>query len=165
MRDLGKRWLHLRQLAGFQQLIRYARIFKHGDIAGRVFVLLRGTEQLKRTALTPFIFNARRGTQRFQAVAAVFRQPHHAPFVFHIVAGVAVAQHLPHPLKLELRAVEADRQRRMSLKHPFDRLQRNARGRPRRSVARGDLPRIRRTGFQRRTGFAIDNGNLMSRLT
>lgn len=37
----------------------------------------------------PFIFLSG-DTQCFQAITAVFRQTHHPPFVFHVVAGVAV---------------------------------------------------------------------------
>ncbi len=90
VRYFCQRGLHFRQAAGFQQLIRYASIFQHGDIAGRVFILLFGTEQLQRPTLTPFILNIGFGAQCFQAITAVFRQTYHPPFVFHVVAGVAV---------------------------------------------------------------------------
>ena len=165
MRNFRQRRFNLTKLAGFQQLVRYAGIFQHGDIAGGILVLLLGAEQLQRPALAAFVLNPRRRAQRFQTVAAVFRQAHHAPFVLHVVAGVAVAQHLPHPLQLELRAVKADGQRRVALEHPFNRFQRNARRSPRRRIPRRDLPGVRRAGFKRGTGFTIDNGYVMSRLT
>jgi hypothetical protein len=82
-----------------------------------------------------------------QAVAAVLRQTDHAAFVFHVVASVAVAQHLPHPFQLELGAIEAYRQRRVTLEHPFDGLQRHARRGPRRGIAGRNLSGISGTGF------------------
>ena len=165
MRDFRQGRFHLRQLARFQQLIRDARILEYSDITGGVFVLLGGAEQLQGASLTAFILDTGGGTQRFQAVAAVLRQTYHPPFVFHVVRSVAVAQHLPHPLQLELGAVETDRQRRMALEHPLNRLQRYARCRPRRRVARRDLSGVRRAGLQCRTRFPIDDGYIMPGLT
>ncbi|MNL60307.1 hypothetical protein D3C87_1841060 [compost metagenome] len=59
VRHFGQRRFHLCQLARLEELIRYAGIFQHGNIARGVFVLLRGAEQLQRAALTPFVLNSR----------------------------------------------------------------------------------------------------------
>ena len=165
MGNLRQRRFNLGETRGFQQLIRHPRIFQHGDIAGGVLILLGGAEQLQRSALTALVGNTGGFTQGFQTVAAVLRQAHHPPFVFHIVSRVAVAQHLPHPLQLETGAVQANRQRRMALEHPFNRLKRHARCRPGRGIARRDLPGVGGAGLERRTGLTVDNRYLMPRLT
>jgi hypothetical protein len=61
--------------------------------------------------LAAFVFDAGAGAQGFEAVAAVFSQAHHAFLVDGVAFGIAVLQHLPHPLQLEQGAVRADGQR------------------------------------------------------
>ena len=120
MRHFCQCGFDFRQTVCFQQLIWHASVFEHGDVAGSVLILLSGTEKLQGSALAPLVLDTGRGAQRFQAITAVFRQSHHASFIFHVVAGVAVAQHLPHPFQLELGSVKTDGQRSVALKHPLN---------------------------------------------
>ncbi|MNN65383.1 hypothetical protein D3C81_1808810 [compost metagenome] len=105
MGNLRQRRFNRRQLAGLQQFVRHSGVLQHGDVLGRAVKLLLGAEQLQRAALTAFVLDAGFLTQSFNAVAAVFRQTHHTAFIGHIVGGIAVFQHLPHPSQLETAAV------------------------------------------------------------
>ncbi|CAB3775275.1 hypothetical protein LMG29542_08657 [Paraburkholderia humisilvae] len=122
VRGRGKRRFGARELGGHQQFIGDVRFLQHRDVFGGAIQLLLRAEHLQRAAGAAFVLNARFGAQRLQAVAAVFGQTHHARLVHRIAPGRAVAQHLPHPLQLEWRAVQTDRERRVLLEHPFDRL-------------------------------------------
>ena len=62
VRHFRQRRLDFRQSTGFQQLIRHTGVFQHGDVARGVLILLRGTEQLQRPALPPFILDTGRRT-------------------------------------------------------------------------------------------------------
>ena len=162
MAHFRQRRFNVQQAVCLQQLVRHARLLQYRDIAGRVFELLVGAEKLQRAALPAFILDTGALAQRLQAVAAVLRQAHHTSFVFHIVASVAVAQHLPHPFQLERRAIQPNSQRRVALEHPLNRLQRYARRRPRRSVAGRDLPGVSGAGLFGRPRLTIDNRHFMS---
>ncbi|OJB36240.1 hypothetical protein BGV56_15570 [Burkholderia ubonensis] len=124
-------------------------------------MLLRA-EQLQRAARAAFVLDARVGAQRLDAIAAVFGEADHAALVHRVALGRAVAQHLPHPLQLEAGAVEADRERRVLLEHPLDRLQWHAGRGPRRRVAGRDLARVREARVERRAGLPVDHRDFMT---
>ena len=158
-----QRRLNARQLVSVQQFVRHARLAQHLDIFTGAVELLLSAEQLQRAALPSFIGDAGLFAQRLQAVAAVFGDAHHAAFILLIVLHVAVAQHVPHPFQLKAAAVQADSQRRMTLEHPFNRLQRHARRGPGRRVTGRYLTRVACAGLQRSIGLAIQHRHLMAR--
>jgi hypothetical protein len=92
----------------------------------------------------------------------ILGQAHHAFLVDGVAVGVAVLEHLPHPLQLEQRAVRADRQRRVALEQPLDGLQRDAGRGPGRGVAGRDLAGVGEAGFQRRPRLAVDHGDVVA---
>ncbi len=74
----------------------------------RAVELLLRAEHLQRAAGAAFVVDAGFGAQRLQTIAAVFGEADHASLVDRVARRRAVLQHLPHPLQLELRAVEAN---------------------------------------------------------
>ena len=117
-----------------QQLIGHAATFQHTDVLASGFELLASAKQLQRTAHALFVLNAGLRTQRSQTVAAVLGETQHALFVDGISIGRAIQQHRRHPLQLVQAAVELDRERRVPLEHPAQRLQWNARSCPGRRI-------------------------------
>jgi len=155
-----ERGLGVRKRRAPEQLERHARLAQHGDVLCRRLELLLGAEHLQRAELAAFVADACFVAQRAQAVAAVFGQAQHPRLVHRIARRAAVREHLHHPLELEQRAVGPDRQRCMPLEQPFQRLQRNARRRPRRRIAGRNLARVGEAGFPCRLGLAIDDRHL-----
>ncbi len=153
----------LNELGGRQQFERHVRLFQHGDVLRRAIELLLRAENLQRAAGTVFVIDASVRAQRLQAVAAVFGEAHHAALVDGIARRRAVLQHLPHPLQLKRGAVEADRERRVLLEHPLDGLQRHARCRPWRRVARRNLSCIGEARFEGGAGFTVDHRDFVAR--
>ncbi len=162
VRDGRERRFGVLQLGRRQQFERHVRFAQHRDVLRRAVELLLRAEQLQRAARAAFVLDAGVGAQRLQAVAAVFGKAHHTALVDRIALGRAVAQHLPHPLELEARAIEADRERRMLFEHPLDGLQRHAGRGPRRRIAGRDLAGIREARLERRAGFPVDHRDLMT---
>ena len=163
VRYRGERGFGLEQLGGRQQFERHVRVLQHGDVLRGAVELLLRAEHLQRAAGAAFVIDAGVRAQRLQAVAAVFGEAHHAALVDRIALLRAVLQHLPHPLQLERGAVEADRERRVLLEHPLDGLQRHARRRPWRRVARRNLAGIGEARFERGAGFTVDHRDFVAR--
>ena len=63
---------------------------------------------------------------------------------------------------ITLQTPEVDDQGRVLHEHPFQRLHRNAGGRPGRGIAGADLARVAKAGLQRRAGLAVDHRHLMA---
>ena len=159
----GQRGFDACQRIAVEQFVGHAAFLEHRDVAlHRVELRLRA-EQLQGAAGAVLVLQASLGAQRLQAAAAVLGHPHHAFLVDRIALGRAVAQHLRHPAQLEQRAVGADRQRRMLLEHPLDRLQRNAGRGPGRGVAGRHLARVAEAGFLGRTGLPVEQGDVGAR--
>ena len=140
-----------------EHLIRHAVLGQHFDVLRGGIQLLLGTEQLGGAQVAAFEFDAGLAAQLIEAVAAVLGHAHHARFVDRIALMRAVAQHLRQPTVLVPVQARADRQRGMLGEQPLDRLQRHARRGPRRGVAERQLACVGETGFQRRTGLAVDD--------
>ncbi|MCY1520322.1 hypothetical protein D9M68_550970 [compost metagenome] len=155
----GQAGFDARQGVAVEQFIGHAAFLEHGDVAlHRVELRLRAKE-LQRAAGAVLVLQAGVGAQLLQAAAAVFGHAHHAFLVDRIALGRAVAQHGGHPAQLEQRAVGADRQRRVLLEHPLDRLQRNARCGPRRRVAGRHLAGVAEARFLGRAGLPVKQGD------
>jgi len=158
--SLGQARLHTGQLLAAEQLKRHAAVAQHRDVFVRGIELGLGAKQLQGAALALLITQTRVGPQLPQHIAAVVGQAHHAFFVDGVVGPIALGQHAHQPAQLEQAAVRAQAQRRMFLKQPLERLQRNAGGCPRRGIARRDLPGVGKTGLHGGAALAVDHGDL-----
>ncbi|MNT11180.1 hypothetical protein D3C72_1460480 [compost metagenome] len=158
----GQRRFARAEFLARKQLIGHARFLEHGDVARGGFELRVRAKHLERALLAAFVSNTGLGPQRADAIAAVLGQSHHAFLVHGIACRRAIAQHLPHPLELEQRAIRPDAQRGVFLEHPLDGLERHTRRGPRRRVARRDLAGIGKAGAKRRRGLAIHDGHFMT---
>ena len=145
-----------RQLAAVEQLVGHAALFEHGDVALHAVELRLRAKELQRALGAVLVADAGVGAQRAQAVAAVFGHAHHAFLVDRVALGRAVLQHRRHPAQLEQRSVGPDRERRMLLEHPLQRLEGNARRGPGRGIAGRHLAGVGEAGFFRGAALPID---------
>ncbi len=156
--------LDLGELVAVEQFVGHAAFFEHGHVALHRIELRLAAKHLQRAAGALLVGDAGFGAQRLQAGAAVLGQTHHALFIHRIAFSAAVAQHLRHPAQLPQRAVWANRQRRMALKHPLHRLERNTGRCPGRGVARRYLAGIGEAGFHCAGVLAVDHRHLRAGL-
>lgn len=156
----GQCRLHTDHCGGVQQLERHAAILQHRHVASRGVELGLAAKQLQGAATALVIGDARLGAPRPQAVAAVFRQAHHALLVDGIAPDRAVGQHGRHPAPLEQGAIGPNRQRRMGLEQPAQGLDRDAGCGPGGRISRRDLTSIGKTGFHDGIALPLDHRHL-----
>ena len=156
---LGQGRLDAGELVGREQFVGHATFLEHRDVTLHCIELGLGPEQLQRATGALLVGDPGLGAQLLEAASAVLGHTHHAFLVDGITLGRAVAQHLRHPLQLEQTAIESHRQRCVLLEHPFQRLQGNARCRPRRRIAWRHLPGVGEAGLPGRSGLAIEHGD------
>ena len=121
-------------------------------------------EQLQRALHPLVVTDARVGAQRFEARAAVFREPQHPVLVLFVARVGAVAQETQSPDPHRRVEHRPDDERPVAHEEPLDRLERETRRRPRRRIARRDLARVGEARLERGLPLPVDDGHLVARL-
>ncbi len=144
-----------------QHRIGHAQPVQHAGIVAHMARLCLGTKKLQQPALPVVIGNAGAGPQIGQLVAAIFSQPHHAPFIAGIGGTVAVAQEAHHPAHQRRVQQRPHHQRAMPHQQPNDRLARRIGASPGRRHAGRNLRRIGETRLHPGLGLPVDHRYLV----
>ena len=145
-----------------QHLVGHAEFVEDGDVLGDALHLLLRAQELQRALAALVVVDADLGTQRSQAVAAVFGQAHHPALVEPIGAFGAIGEHREAPAPHRGVEQRLDHQRAVLHQQPLDRLDRNPRSGPRRRVAGRHLAGVGIAGFEAGTGLPVDDRHLVA---